>query len=83
MLREKPERLDVLQRARRAVDAGHKHKANRLIAERNFGGAMVEAVIKTADPNVSFREVVAFLTGSPQYCFPRAREATRRRSAAP
>ena len=29
------------------------------MAERNFGGAMVAHVIKTADPMVSFREVVA------------------------
>ena len=44
---------------RRAVDAYHKFKADRIVAERNFGGAMVDAVIRTADPNVSFREVVA------------------------
>lgn len=44
---------------RRAVDAYHEFNADRLIAERNFGGAMVEAVIRAADPNVAFTEVIA------------------------
>ena len=44
---------------RRACDAYHEFKADRLVAERNFGGAMVEHVIKTTDPNVGFKEVVA------------------------
>jgi phage terminase large subunit-like protein len=35
--------------ARQAVDAYHEFKADRLIAERNFGGALVEHVIRTAD----------------------------------
>lgn len=45
--------------ARRVIDAYHEHKADRIIAERNFGGAMVEDVIKTRDPGVAFKEVVA------------------------
>lgn len=44
---------------RRAVAAYHEFAADRLIAERNFGGAMVEHVIRTADRNVSFKEVTA------------------------
>jgi phage terminase large subunit-like protein len=44
---------------RRAVDAYHEFKADRIVAERNFGGAMVEHVIRTADKSVSFKEVVA------------------------
>lgn len=44
---------------RRAVDAYHEFAADRIIAERNFGGAMVEHVIRTTDPKVSYREVVA------------------------
>ncbi|MCC3246688.1 terminase family protein [Methylocystis sp. WRRC1] len=44
---------------RRAVDAYHEFKADRIVAERNFGGAMVEHVIRTTDQRVSFREVVA------------------------
>lgn len=44
---------------RRAVDAYHEFGADRLIAERNYGGAMVEHVIRTIDKNVSYSEVVA------------------------
>lgn len=44
---------------RRAVKAYHEFKADRLVAERNFGGAMVEHVIRTIDPRVSFTEVTA------------------------
>jgi phage terminase large subunit-like protein len=42
-----------------AVNAYHSFKADRIIAERNFGGAMVEHVIRTVDANVSYREVTA------------------------
>lgn len=45
--------------ARRAVDAYREFKADRIIAERNFGGAMVEHVIRTADRTASYREVTA------------------------
>lgn len=45
--------------ARRAVSAYHEFKADRIVAERNFGGAMVEAVIRTADKSVSYKEVTA------------------------
>lgn len=52
---------------RRAVAAYHGSwsttpdtvKADRLIAERNFGGAMVEHVIKTIDRSVAYKEVTA------------------------
>lgn len=44
---------------RRAVAAYHEFKADRIVAERNFGGAMVEHVIRTVDPKVSYREVTA------------------------
>ena len=44
---------------RRAVDAYNAFSADRIIAERNYGGAMVEHVIKTTDPKVPYREVVA------------------------
>jgi phage terminase large subunit-like protein len=44
---------------REAVRAYHEFKADRMIAERNFGGAMVEHVIRTIDRNVSYREVTA------------------------
>jgi phage terminase large subunit-like protein len=42
-----------------AVQAYRDFKADRIVAERNFGGAMVEHVIKTVDRNVPFKEVVA------------------------
>ena len=44
---------------RRAVEAYHRFKADRIIAERNFGGAMVKHVIHTIDPRVSYKEVTA------------------------
>lgn len=44
---------------RQAAIAYHEFKADRLVAERNFGGAMVEHVIRTVDRNVSYREVTA------------------------
>lgn len=44
---------------RRAVQAYRDFKADRIIAERNFGGAMVEHVIRTIDKHVSYEEVVA------------------------
>lgn len=45
--------------ARRAVEAAGEFKADRIVAERNFGGAMVEAVIKTAGGSVPYKEVTA------------------------
>jgi phage terminase large subunit-like protein len=44
---------------KRAVSMYHLHKADRIIGERNYGGAMVEFVIKTADKQVPYKEVVA------------------------
>ncbi|GLI23475.1 DNA-packaging protein [Xanthobacter flavus] len=44
---------------RRAVALAAKWKADRIVAERNFGGAMVEHVIRSVDPRVSYREVTA------------------------
>ena len=45
--------------ARRAVTAYHAHNADRIVAETNYGGAMVKAVIKTADATVPYKEVHA------------------------
>jgi phage terminase large subunit-like protein len=44
---------------RRVIDAYREFKADRVVAERNYGGAMVEHVIKSVDRSVSFKEVVA------------------------
>ena len=44
---------------RRAVEAYRYFNADKIVAERNFGGAMVEHVMRTVDRNVSYREVSA------------------------
>ncbi len=45
--------------ARKAVRAYHLHKADRIVAERNQGGDMVEHTIRTVDKTVSYKSVVA------------------------
>jgi len=42
-----------------ATDAYNRHSADRIVGERNFGGAMVEAVIRAANPDVPYRDVTA------------------------
>lgn len=42
-----------------AVHAYERHKADCIVAEGNFGGAMVEHVIRTAGPRVAYRKVTA------------------------
>lgn len=42
-----------------ATSAYERHEADRVIGETNFGGAMVEFVIKTANPNVAYKGVTA------------------------
>ncbi|WP_411975942.1 phage terminase large subunit [Sulfitobacter faviae] len=44
---------------RRAVDLYHKHGADRIVGERNYGGDMVRFTVATADKMASFKEVVA------------------------
>jgi phage terminase large subunit-like protein len=44
---------------RMAVTAYHQFEANRIVGESNFGGAMVEHVIKTTDATVAYQEVKA------------------------
>lgn len=45
--------------ARCGVKAYHDNKADRIIAETNNGGDLVEAVIRTVDVNVSYKKVTA------------------------
>jgi len=45
--------------AAKAIEAYRRHKADRIIAETNNGGAMVEATIRALDPRVSFKSVHA------------------------
>lgn len=45
--------------ARRSITAYYEFEADRIVAEKNFGGAMVKAVIRAADSKVPYKEVVA------------------------
>lgn len=44
---------------RRAVDLFRRHRADRIVAEKNYGGDMVRAIIQTADRSVPFKPVDA------------------------
>lgn len=41
------------------ADAYARHEADRVIGESNYGGAMVEFVIKAANPNISYKQIHA------------------------
>lgn len=45
--------------ARVAVDAYHRHKADRIVGETNNGGDMIELLLRQVDSTVSFRKVTA------------------------
>ena len=45
--------------AARAIELYRKHSADRIVAEKNNGGDMVEATIRSIDPTVSFKAVTA------------------------
>ena len=45
--------------AARAVRLYHELGADKMVAEINYGGAMVESTIRTADPDVAFKTVTA------------------------
>jgi phage terminase large subunit-like protein len=42
-----------------AINAYRRHGADRIIGERNNGGDMIEATIRSIDPNVSFKSIHA------------------------
>jgi Uncharacterized conserved protein len=44
---------------RACVDAYHRHGADRIVAERNYGGEMVRSVIQSIDRNVPVKLVTA------------------------
>ncbi len=44
---------------RRAVDAYHRNRADRIVGEKNFGGDMVRFTIATADKKASYKDVNA------------------------
>jgi predicted phage terminase large subunit-like protein len=52
-------RLLPIEWARRAVTLYRKWRADRIVAEANQGGQMVETTVRTVDANVSFRAVHA------------------------
>mgnify|MGYP005848093805 CR=1 FL=1 len=52
-------RLSPMGWARVAVNAYHRHAASAIIAEKNFGGAMVESTIRAVDRNANVRMVTA------------------------
>lgn len=41
------------------ASAYERHNADRVIGEQNYGGAMVEFVVRTANPNISYKSVTA------------------------
>ena len=45
--------------ARVAVDAYHRHGADRVIGETNNGGDMIELLLRQIDPHVSYKKVTA------------------------
>lgn len=45
--------------ARRIVNAYHEYECDRVIAEVNNGGELVESVIRTIDPKISYKSVHA------------------------
>ena len=45
--------------ARIAVDAFHRHKADRIIGETNNGGDMIELLLRQVDPSISYHKVTA------------------------
>ncbi|KKL21660.1 hypothetical protein LCGC14_2443210, partial [marine sediment metagenome] len=45
--------------ARAACDAVHRHGADRMVAEVNQGGDLVESVLRQVDPTISYRSVHA------------------------
>ncbi|ARO14265.1 large terminase [Ketogulonicigenium robustum] len=45
--------------AKAAIAAFHRHGADRLVAEVNQGGALVESVLRQVDPNIPYRAVRA------------------------
>jgi phage terminase large subunit-like protein len=52
-------RMSPTEWARRAIDAYHYYRADRVVAEVNYGGAMVLATISSIDPSVPTRAVTS------------------------
>jgi hypothetical protein len=52
-------RAGPAQWAKRAILAYSEHMADRIVAEKNYGGAMVKFTIETADKTVNVKEITA------------------------
>lgn len=52
-------RHSPLDWGQRAVEAYHRYKADRVIAETNKGGDLVERIVRSVDANVAYQEVRA------------------------
>jgi phage terminase large subunit-like protein len=52
-------RLTPYEWARRTVDSYHAHRADRIVAEKNQGGALVESNLRTVDPRIPYKGVTA------------------------
>ena len=52
-------RLTPYEWALRAVGAYHDHRADRIVAEKNQGGALVESNLRTVDPRIPYKGVTA------------------------
>jgi phage terminase large subunit-like protein len=59
IIRDVSERLSPERWARRAVQLYHELKADRILAEKNFGGDMVASTIRAVDPSVPLKLVNA------------------------
>jgi phage terminase large subunit-like protein len=59
ILADLSDRMSPEQWARRAVDAYHGYKADRIVVEQNYGGAMVESTIRAIEPGLPIKMVVA------------------------
>jgi phage terminase large subunit-like protein len=59
VLRDLSGRFSPERWARRAIEAYHAHRADRIVVEANFGGEMVVATIRAVDPNVPVKTVHA------------------------
>jgi predicted phage terminase large subunit-like protein len=53
------DRLAPTEWARRAIDAYRAHRADRLVAEVNYGGQMVTATIAAVDPSVPVKTITS------------------------
>lgn len=59
LLDDRSKMASVMVWAKEAVAAYYTHKADRIVAEVNNGGKLVEAVIRVIDKNVSYKDVHA------------------------